>query len=54
MLNYYIFAFGCVVTVIVGSGLATLIVAHNREIGQSEQQAADATASREVHAIGKG
>ena len=38
MIDYVIFGFGLFVTVIVGSGLATMIVTHNREIQRNTEK----------------
>ncbi len=43
MADYYIFGFGLVVTLIVGSGLTAMILAHHRLLEQ-EQRDADAKA----------
>ena len=36
MSDFYIFGFGLLVPLIVGSGLATVIIAHNRALEQAE------------------
>ena len=38
MIDYYIFGFGLVVTLLVGSGLTTMIIAHNRAIEAEERE----------------
>ncbi|MGK0155368.1 MAG: hypothetical protein ACI9SE_002331 [Neolewinella sp.] len=46
MVNYFIFGFGLVVTLIVGFGLTTMIIIHNRVI--ERESAASAAAARSV------
>lgn len=39
MADYYIFGFGLIVTLIVGSGLTAMILAHHRLLEQERQDA---------------
>ena len=45
MVDYWIFGFGFVVTVIVGFGLATMIITHNRLIERGSADVASSEAA---------
>jgi len=51
MADYYIFGFGLLVTLIVGSGLTTMIVAHNRALEREEHEVVSKAAAEPVPAV---
>jgi hypothetical protein len=51
MADYYIFGFGLLVTLIVGWGLAVMIVANNRALEREEQGAVTRAGAAPVPAV---
>jgi hypothetical protein len=50
MSDYYIFGFGLLVTLLVGSGLATMIIANNRALEEQERASEVPAAAGPAHA----
>lgn len=50
MSDYYIFGFGLFVTVLVGSGLTTMIIANNRALEAQERDSEVQAAAGPAHA----
>ena len=51
MVDYYIFGFGLLVTLIVGSGLMSMIVAHDRALGREEHETVTGVGAAPVPAV---